>query len=170
MSRLHLLDTNALSVWMDVRRSGHQRALAGVEELGDAFVYLSVVTVAEVEYGVACNPSLASSLVDRFRLAIDRFATLELDRHVAEPYAKIRAWLFERFSPRPGRSKAGRVSELAERSTDLSLGIQENDLWLASHAITLDAVLVTSDRHFGPGSRIGEAARAVGERLSVSQW
>ncbi len=91
------------------------------------------------------------------------FPVLEISRYVAEPYGAMRSWLVQRFAPvRQRRLRS--LSQLADPVTDLALGIQENDLWLASQALANDAVLVTVDRM----THIREAALATGMELHVS--
>ena len=91
------------------------------------------------------------------------FPVLELDRHVAEPYGAMRSWLVQNYAPAQQR-RLRSLSQLADPVTDRTLGVQENDLWLASQAVANDAVLVTTDRM----THIREAACAIGLELLVS--
>lgn len=166
MSHIHLLDTNALRAWIDGDHPRHANMVKNVGNWGDAFVFLSAVTVAEVEFGLARPHSLATQIVGKIRAALLRFPVLEIDRHVGEPYGKLRAWLVERYAPKGQRKKLRSLTQLTDPISDLALGIQENDLWLASQAIATEAVLVTGDRL----ERILEAARAADYELHCFRW
>ena len=166
MSRIHLLDTNILRAWVDGEHARHDDVVSRVKGLGDTFVFLSVVTIAEVEYGLALPHSLDAETVSRIRRALLRFSPLGIDRHVAEPYGKLRAWLVGRYAPKARRGKLRSISRLTELASDSELGIQENDLWLASQAIATDSTLVTGDEMV----HIVEAAGETGQRLRLERW
>lgn len=166
MSRVHLLDTNIFSVWVDGDHERHTDVLAQVEELGDAFLFVSVVTVAEVEHGLARPHRLSIELVREIRRGLSSFRVLEIGRHVAEPYGKLRAWLVENKAPRDKRKRLTSLSQLIDPITDQELMIQENDLWLASQAIANEAVLVTLDRM----THIRQAAAGTQQELHIAQW
>ena len=123
-----LLDTNAASALL----KGQPNVAARLKATGPERVCLSVVTEAELLYGVARRPG-ATKLrvaVDEFLAAID---VLPWTGATAGRYAALRADLERR-----GRSLAAL------------------DLMIAAHAVEHDAVLVTNDRAFGavPGLRI----------------
>jgi predicted nucleic acid-binding protein len=167
VSRIHLLDTNVLRSWVDGNHARHAAVLARVGKLGDPYIFLSVVTVAEVESGLARPHRLTAQLVGEIRQALRRFQVLEIDRHACEPYGRMRAWLLGRYAPRIRRGKLRSLSELADPVTDLQLGIQENDLWLASQAVATDSVLVTGDQKM---RRLVDAATATGDELRLANW
>lgn len=166
MSRIHLLDTNVHRAWADARHSRHSATLSNVEQLGDDFVFLSVITVAEVESGLARPHKLEIEEIQAIRRGLSRFPVMAIDRHVAEPYGQLRAWLVQRYGPPAGRRKIRSLSELADPATDISLGIQENDLWLASQAISTSSVLVTADKL----TRLREAATGTKLELLLASW
>jgi tRNA(fMet)-specific endonuclease VapC len=123
-----LLDTNAASALL----KGQPNVAARLKATEPERVCLSVVTEAELLYGVARRPD-ATKLrvaVDEFLAAID---VLPWTGATARRYAALRADLERR-----GRSLAAL------------------DLMIAAHAVERDAVLVTNDRAFGavPGLRI----------------
>jgi predicted nucleic acid-binding protein len=166
MSRIHLLDTNILRAWVDGEHEHHDAVVDRVRKLGDALVFLSVVTIAEVEYGLARPHRLDAEVVAKIRGALVRFSPLEIDQFVTEPYGQLRAWLVDRYAPKGRRSKVRSISQLRDPTTDLELGIQENDLWLASQAIATDSILVTGDQM----ARIVEAAHGTGQDLRLERW
>lgn len=166
MSRLYLLDTNVFSAWVDVRHARHVAVVDRVAALGESYIFLSTVTVSEVEFGLALPHSLDIAMVAAIRQGLNRFQVLELDRHVGEPYGVIRAWLVAHYGPKDRRRKLRSLSDLADQATDRELGIEENDLWLASQAIATDAILLTGDRM----NRIVDAATATQRSLRIERW
>lgn len=164
MSRVHILDTNAFRWWVDAANPHHAEAVARITELGDTFVFLSTITAGEVEFGLARPHNLDQEIVRSIRQGLSRFKILEIDRHVTECYGRLRAWLLERF--RPERRKIRSLSQLSDPVTDLELGIQENDLWLVSQAITNDLVLVTGDKM----THLMEAAAGTRQQLRRVTW
>ncbi|MGM0574339.1 MAG: type II toxin-antitoxin system VapC family toxin [Myxococcota bacterium] len=165
MSGLYLLDSNALRAWVDARDPRHEPLREGLEQVPEQYVQLSVVTVAELHYGLALPHKVDPGTVRALRAATGRFLVRAIDRHVTETYGRLRARLFERFAPRKKRRKRS-VSQLVDPATDESLGIQENDLWIASQAITVDAELVTYDKT----TRIREVARELDTPLRATSW
>ena len=134
-----------------------------VESWEDQYVFLSIITVAEVEFGLSLPHRLDPDLVQEVRKGLSMFPVLEIDRHVAEPYGAMRSWLVQKYAP-PQKRRLRSLAQLADPVTNLALGVQENDLWLASQALASDAVLVTTDRM----THIRKAARAIGLELLVS--
>ena len=80
-------------------------------------------------------------------------------------YAELRARLFKKYSPgdRRGRLVDKVVPDLWERTPDKLLGIQENDLWVASLAMNRDIVVLTNERM----TRIADVA---GDDLRIDIW
>jgi len=111
-------------------------------------VYVSVVSIAEVEYGLRIAPSIDAQRQSTVRSAMTSFEVLHIDHHTAEEYAKIRANLFRTHSPRNSRGRLTQkhVEDLVDRTTGKELGIQENDLWIVSVAIQYNLIFVTNDR------------------------
>ncbi len=111
-------------------------------------VYVSVVTLAEVEYGLLVSPAIDPRRQAIVKDTMFSFEVLQIDRHTSQEYARIRAGLFRKYSPkdRRGRIRRKYVADLVERTTDKQLGIQENDLWIVSTAVQYDLVFATRDR------------------------
>jgi len=165
VSDAYLLDTNIASALWDKCHENHAPFRERLETLGDAPVYVSVVSLAEVEYGLKTAPRIDERRQRSVRARMRAFEVLALDRHVVEYYAELRARLFRKYSPKNsrGRLKAKLVPDLWERSPDKLLGIQENDLWIASVAVERNLVLVTSDR-------LTHIQAVAGDDLRVERW
>ena len=132
MTVRYLLDTNV--VGFHIRRSSPalQRRLRRTPA---AQVGLSVVTEMEIRYGLARNAGLKSApLIETF---LDEIAVFPLTSEVARRYGETRAALEARGTP-----------------------IGPLDLMIASHALTLGVVLITTD--------LGEFRRVPG--LRCEDW
>ena len=127
-----MLDTN---ICIDIIRERPRSLLDRFNEHTVGDIGLSVVTLAELEYGVS-----ASSRPARNRAALEQFVSpLEIasfDRSVTATYGRLRATL----------EKKGQM-------------IGSMDLLIAAHAVSLDVRLVThNSREFGrvPGLHIDD--------------
>ena len=161
----YLLDTAIASALWDEKHKKHGVFRERLRALGDAPVFVSVVSLAEVEYGLRIAPRIDRGRQAKVRSRMAQYTALPLDQHVIEGYAELRSRLFKKHSPRDrrGRLTAKRVPDLWERTPDKLLGIQENDLWLASVAMERNLVLVTTDR-------MRHIALAAGTDLHVDSW
>jgi tRNA(fMet)-specific endonuclease VapC len=123
-----MLDTNIVSA---IVRDPRGKALERLIEVGEENVCISIITHGEIWYGVRKNGSeeLVKKVSNVTRRLFVASLTLPTDRH----YADIRLAL------RQGKN------------------IGPNDLWIAAHALALDAVLVTNnEREFSrvPGLKV----------------
>lgn len=118
--RRHLLDTNTVSHAL----RGHPQVLARMTAVPMASLCISVITEAELRYGLARRPDAVKlqALVDEFLRRVD---VLPWDGACAGHYGQLRAALGER-----GKTLA------------------PLDLLIAAHAQTIDAVLVSQDQAF----------------------
>ena len=145
-TEIYLLDTNVAS-WASYQGSPHyQQMRPQVDALGNDSVFVSPVSIAEVEYGLNAAP-MDESQRQLIRNAIAAYQILELNRYTAEEYGKIRAILFHKFAPRNNRHQFSTkyIEDLREPTTGKQLGIQENDLWIVSVAVQYNVVFVTAD-------------------------
>ncbi len=116
-----LLDTN-ICIYIINRRSAHLVQRLAAEAARHDVVGVSAITVAELEYGIA-----KSQQIDRNRSALERFLTpleiIAFDTDASRHYGDIRCELERRGRP-----------------------IGPTDLFIAAHARSLGATLVTSKR------------------------
>jgi predicted nucleic acid-binding protein len=142
---VYLLDTCIVSAYFrrDPKVVGRMEALPA-----DAHVLVSAIVLGEQEYGGKLRAPSAIPLprIDEIRKVSPKI--LDVTRHVAPYYGRLRALLFRRFSPRNKRDlpMAKWPEDLRDLATARELGIQENDLWLAAQAMAYSCVLVTGDR------------------------
>ena len=173
MPDTYLLDTSMLGKFYDDRPDWcvddpTRRFRAHLERVRDARFVICAVTIGEVEYGLeSAPPDFPEEKRQHIRSAVRNFEIVyDISSHTASPYyAQARAKLFQKFALKPvrgRRAKARHVEDLLETDGAKPLGIQENDLWIASVAMEYNMVLVTGDKL----SRITE----VCPELRVENW
>eukprot|EP01012_Entosiphon_sulcatum_P032289 TRINITY_DN41087_c0_g1_i1.p2 TRINITY_DN41087_c0_g1~~TRINITY_DN41087_c0_g1_i1.p2 ORF type:complete len:132 (-),score=19.89 TRINITY_DN41087_c0_g1_i1:85-480(-) len=124
----YMLDTNIVSaIVRDPRGKVFERLL----EVGEENAFISIITHGEIWYGVKKNGS--EELAQKVLAVTRRLYVAPLQLPTDQRYAEIRLAL------RQGKN------------------IGPNDLWIAAHAVALDAVLVTNnEREFSrvPGLKV----------------
>jgi tRNA(fMet)-specific endonuclease VapC len=166
----YILDTNAASVLWDARHVDHGRIRAFLESVSPAPVWISIITLAEVEYGLKTAPAMNAGLQRDVRSEMAKYPlVLEPDRHTASPYSDLRAALFKTYAPidRKGRLTRKWPEDLFERTSAKELhGTQENDIWIAALAIQYNLILVTEDRMIP----LMEASKELPDPLQIARW
>ena len=121
MAVRYLLDTNTASY---VIKGNFPRVRARLLKVPMADVGISVVTEAELRFGVARRPEATTlkSVVEEFLLRVE---ILPWNSEAARHYARIRASLEEDGEP-----------------------MRNLDLMIAAHAVAVEVVLVTHDHVF----------------------
>ena len=126
----YLLDTNTITEI--VRNSGGATDLRFDLENKRASVFTSIIVLAELRFGVCRNPAFRTA--HRLSALLRRLEVVALDAPADAIYGRIRAELQRAGTP-----------------------IGANDLFIAAHALALDATLVTAyEREFRrvPGLRV----------------
>jgi tRNA(fMet)-specific endonuclease VapC len=128
----YLLDTNIASYIIKGNVPAVRRKLLRIPM---AQIFISSITEAELRYGVALRPGAVTleRIVEEFLLHV---TTMPWDSQAAREYANLRA----------------EIERIGQPMGNL-------DLLIAAHALSLGAVLVTSDRAF---SRI--------KKLKIENW
>lgn len=161
----YLLDTNIVSYWFNEQRSEHSLVIDRVGSLGPTVpLYVSVITIGEIEYGHRANPVAVTEQQDEFVAFLERMLPQKLNvtKHSATAFGDVRAKLFDEYAPLGKRTRGKRPEQLLDPETALSLGIQENDLWIAAQAIERNLILVTDDKM--------DHIRKVAPELRVENW
>ncbi|WP_275791185.1 type II toxin-antitoxin system VapC family toxin [Pararhizobium gei] len=96
------------------------RVTARIGQVGQEFIFTSIVVVSELRFGVEKRGS--GKLADRLNIILSELPVEGLNAPCDEHYAKLRA--------------------LLERQGEL---IGQNDLFIAAHALAFDTVLVTAN-------------------------
>ena len=127
-----LLDTNIISF---IVRDPKGQLATRLQDLKTDEILTSVIVVGEIAYGFAKRP--APKLQRQTSEILKGIHVAKIDRETARQYAHLRASL--------------------ERS---GTTIGANDMWIAAHALALDAILVTANER--------EFDRVPG--LTVENW
>ncbi len=166
----YLIDTQTLSYWFDETSGGYQvvQAAAEARRSADSPLYLSAISLGEIQYGHAADPAGAGPVRESFvKFVRDKFPqVLRVSRHTAEPYGRIRAALFDKLGPESRKSKKKRAEQLCDPITGRELGIDENDLWIVAQAAERNLVLVTHDKMV----RIREALQESEIGVRIEDW
>ena len=160
-----LLDTNFVSVLFDPLRPNFKtvQARAGAFVQSD-LVYLSVVVLAELRYGMEAAQRTGQDLT-HIRRTLTQAATYplaEIGRHTAETYGDVKARLANHYLDMSRRVPRW-LEDWQDRVSGKTLQVDENDLWIVAQAVERDYLLVTCDRRLA--DRFGPAITEL--RLSV---
>jgi len=118
---IYLLDTNIVS---DLLRNPAGRIRRRISQVGSANVFIDVVIAAELKFGIAKKRS--DKLAKQLETILKGLSVLPIEVPVDQLYAGLRADLERAGTP-----------------------IGANDMFIAAHALSLDAVLVTdNDKEF----------------------
>src|ERR1039457_277142 len=122
MNTLYMLDTNTVSYIAKGHSKAARARMLNLEE--DEVVCLSVMTEAEICYGLAKRPE-ATALRERMEWFLAAVKVLPWGRDEARAYGALRAKL----------ESSGKT-------------LENMDMLIAAHAIATSAVLVTNDKAF----------------------
>ena len=148
----YLLDTNIASAATYEPNPRHKTVRAWLATIGDAPVFVSAVTVGEIQHGM----DLARAQPENARAPIPApmlggYTLLPIDEQAAPVWGRFRATIFDKYRPGSRRRRAGArsLASLVDRTSDIALGIQENDLWIVSAAVANGLIFVTADNAGG---------------------
>lgn len=150
--RGYLLDTCALSAYYNGQHPHHARAVALINGLeANALLLVSVISIAEIEYGIRLAEFQNSSHLPELRERAERIkghAQLPVTHHTSDVYADLKFKLAQ-TRIRPGKKKMPRfIEDWADRGSGKVLQIDENDLWICAQAKERDVTLITTDTDF----------------------
>jgi predicted nucleic acid-binding protein len=171
--RGYLLDTQTVWNWFDAGSGRYPTVKAAADRrAAEAPLYVSAVTLGEIEYGHAQHPPGAGPNRAEFVTFVhEKFQLpqiLAVSKHSTEPYGRIRACLVAKFPPVRGwsQNKKKRAEQMYDPVAARELGIDENDLWLTAQAVERNLILVTSDKM----RKIREAVAEVAPNFAVEDW
>jgi len=163
MSDVYLLDTNVISDLTDETRPGFAALNKRFSSATLQQVLLPSMAVGEIRFGFAKAPNLRPDKRKAIDDFITRFEQVPFDKDCVEPYAIVRAELFKMHGTpkdKPHKFKEKHPEDLTDKITGKELGIDEPDLIIASIAMAMGLILVTSDAKEGM-IRVKEAADKV---------
>ena len=163
--RGYLLDTNVIDYWFRPGTPENRNVVTCIDGLdAGAPLRVSAISLGEIEYG----HRVVSMTDTRIQVQFNQFVqtqlpdVLDVRRTTRIYYGQIRARLFEKYSPQRGR-KALRPEQLVDPVTAKTLGVQENDIWIAAQAAEYNLVLVTHDR-------MTHVRKAVSDIVDIEDW
>jgi predicted nucleic acid-binding protein len=165
----YLLDTQTITYWFDGPAGNYPAVDAAVRGLpAESPLYVSAITLGEIEYGHAVNIAGAGMKRDEFlKFLRQRLPqVLDVSHHTSEPYGRVRSRLVEKIPPPGGWGKKRRAEQLYDPVAARELGIDENDLWIVAQAIERNLVLVTHDRM----KRIRDVLAEVYPDFKIDDW
>jgi tRNA(fMet)-specific endonuclease VapC len=124
----YLLDTNIVS---DVMRNPDGPVEQALREHADADIGISLIVKGEILFGLVRNANAKGK--KRFGALLKAIEVWPMHEGLADIYGQVRATM-QMSGKRMG----------------------PNDMWIAAHSLSLDAVLVTDDRRFNsvPGLKV----------------
>lgn len=160
----YLLDTNIVNYWHNAASPHHAAVVARINALqSDDFLFISVVTLGEIEFGHRRAERPDAIQQEEFRAFLkNRFPyPLSITRDTVEYYGDIRSRLFMRYPPQGKKQR--RPEACYDTVNSRELGIDENDLWIAAQAAERKLILVTNDSM----TRIRETIR---DFVDIEDW
>ena len=160
----YLLDTNIFEYWHNESRQEHTAVRDHLKRLHpDTPLRTSLIVLGEVSYGLYVTSSknrvYPKQVLDFIQNEFPR--PLPLRGSTTHVYGMLRAALFDKYAPKK-RNRGLRPEQLIDPVSSLTLGIQENDLWIAAQALDHNLVLVTNDQM--------KHLRSVASDLRVENW
>ncbi len=143
-----LLDTNFVSVLFDPRRPNFNAVEARAKAFAQSdLVYLSVVVLAELRYGMEAAQRIGQDIshIRRTLTQAASYPLAEIGRHTAEAYGDVKARLADHYLDMSRRAPRW-LEDWQDRASGKTLQVDENDLWIVAQAVERDYLLVTSDR------------------------
>lgn len=132
---MYLLDTNHCSLIIQ----GDPPVLQAILNRRNQGVALSVIVRGELLF-MAENSDRKTENLDQIQSFIRLFDLYPINAEISQTYAQLKANLLRTFG---SKDKAKR------RATRIqSLGLDDNDLWIAATALQYDLTLVTADSDF----------------------
>jgi len=147
----YLLDTCLLSALLDPTKVSHPAVYSAIDNLEeDAPKYVSVITLAELRFGIHLSTLRGDTNTERLDKIVHAAKThppLNVTKHTAEEYGFIKAELANRYLRNVLRNFRPRwIEEWADEVTGQKLQIDENDLWLCAQAKERNLTLMTADK------------------------
>jgi predicted nucleic acid-binding protein len=149
VSDAYLLDNNVISILARPADLRYAHVKTQFDLLGNSSVALPVIAIAEIEFGMAkavtANPAQRAAVRKFFQ---EHPWHLGIDDNTIEPYAIVRAKLWEKYGTAEKRGHNERLpDELRDRATAMWIGVDERDLLIVSVALQYNLVFVTLDRN-----------------------
>ncbi len=159
--RGYLLDTNIISFYFNQASLQHFPVRERFAALPKGTHYaLSAISLGELEFARHRNPDRLKA--DAYRAFVDSYFPYRLDVNpkTCDHYGNLRARLLRKFLRKNRHSPP---EEWIDEFTAKELGVKENDIWIAAHAIQHNLILVTNDAHM-------DLIRQAAAELQLEDW
>ncbi|MFB6277170.1 MAG: type II toxin-antitoxin system VapC family toxin [Halothece sp.] len=131
----YLLDTNHFSRLV----LGNFSIRQNIAEVGELNVAISIITEGEMLY-MAYNSQRKQENLAHIQAYLKDIRIYPLNSMIAESYGQFKAELIRHFGPNERQKR--------RRTNMASIGISDNDLWIACTAIHHGLTIVSMDRDF----------------------
>ena len=165
----YLLDTNIAGHYAEYKlgiKNEHTLAIkTHIEKIDPkSKIAFCTITVGEMEYGLKVAPIKNKEDIKKLCEFIFDKQIFDIDRNVGKNYySELKAKLFEKYSDKNDRKNMHRISQWKSPIDFEPLGIQINDIWIASVAMCYNLILVTNDKM----NRIQDAIK---DELEIEDW
>jgi len=132
---MYLLDTNHCSFLME----GVPSVANHLRSLGQVQLATSVIVAGELRFMAQNSEHKAANLI-KIKAFLQRINLYGIDQETTEIYGDFKSEIIKQFGPKE-RSK--------RRTTKLpTIGMSENDLWIAATALRHSLIVISSDSDF----------------------
>jgi predicted nucleic acid-binding protein len=146
----YLLDTSALTPLVDAGHVKHHAACAKIAALGSAPIYVSVIALAEMQYGFLMHEKFAGSILpdaDKMMNKALGYPRLDILAHTATAYADLKSSLAKHYLPTPKKEfRKKHVEEWVDQFTGKPLAVDDNDIWVCAQAREMNFVVIAGDK------------------------
>jgi predicted nucleic acid-binding protein len=146
----YLLDTSALTPYVDGGHAKHEAARTLIDGLGTAPVFVSVIALAEMQFGFSLHKRFTDSFLpdaDKMMQKAQSYPRLDISNHTATAYANLKAALAKQYLPTPKREfRKKHVWDWVDQITGKPLAIDDNDIWVCAQAREMNLVLIAGDK------------------------
>ena len=140
---MYLLDTNHCSFLIE----GLPSVVNHLRSLGQVQLATSVIVTGELRFMAHNSQQKAANLI-KTNAFLRRINLYGIDQETAEIYGDFKSEIIQQFGPKE-KSK--------RRTTKLNtIGINENDLWIAATALRYSLIVVSCDSDFARMQQIRE--------------
>jgi predicted nucleic acid-binding protein len=159
----YLLDTSALTPLVDPGHPRHAAARSNVAALVNAPVYVSVLALAEMKYGIRLYemakgkvlPNASSMVSDAHKYPIQNVTF-----HTATEYAELKSLLAVHYLPNVSKQyRKPYVEDWIDQFTCKAIHIPDNDLWICAQAREMNFVVLCADKKMDKISLIDPKVR-----------
>jgi tRNA(fMet)-specific endonuclease VapC len=145
-----LLDTSALSPLVDDEHPQHLGAIASIAAIGDCPIYVSVIALAELRFGVYLHEMAKGRRLrnaDELISKAEQYPRLEVTTHTLHEYARLKSTLATYYLPKVTRNFRQRwVEDWIDQFTNKRLRVDDNDLWICAQALEVNFTVMRGDK------------------------